>query len=56
MDIAAVMPSTAERALSRRNSRKMRTCEVPVLFESTLGAGLLGAYVQARGLLPASTL
>jgi PmbA protein len=37
----------AERALSRLNARKIKTCEVPVLFESTLAAGLLGAYVQA---------
>ncbi len=37
----------AERALARLNGRKVPTCEVPVLFESTLAAGLLGAYVQA---------
>ena len=37
----------AERALSRLQSRKIATCEVPVLFESTVAAGLLGAYVQA---------
>ncbi len=37
----------AERALSRLKSRKIGTREVPVLFESTLAAGLLGAYVQA---------
>jgi PmbA protein len=37
----------AERALSRLNSRKIKTCEVPVLFESTVAAGLLGGYVQA---------
>ncbi len=37
----------AERALSRLKSRKIKTCEVPILFESTLAAGLLGAYVQA---------
>jgi PmbA protein len=37
----------AERALSRLNSRKIATCEVPVLYESTVAAGLLGAYVQA---------
>ena len=37
----------AERALSRLASRKIATCEVPVLFESTLAAGLLGAFVQA---------
>lgn len=36
----------AERALSRLKSRKIATCEVPVLFESTVAAGLLGAYVQ----------
>ena len=37
----------AERALSRLASRKIATCEVPVLFESSLAAGLLGAFVQA---------
>ncbi|HRP27787.1 MAG TPA: metalloprotease PmbA [Burkholderiaceae bacterium] len=37
----------AERALSRLRSRKIATCEVPVLFESSLASGLLGAYVQA---------
>jgi len=37
----------AERALSRLKGRKIPTCEVPVLFENTLAAGLLGAYVQA---------
>jgi PmbA protein len=36
----------AERALSRLKSRKIATCEVPVLFESTTAAGLLGAFVQ----------
>ena len=37
----------AERALSRLSSRQVPTCEVPVLFESTLAAGLLGTFVQA---------
>jgi PmbA protein len=37
----------AERALSRLHARKIKTCEVPVLFESTMAAGLLGAYAQA---------
>mgnify|MGYP002775387874 CR=1 FL=1 len=37
----------AERALSRLNARKIATTECPVLFESPLAAGLLGAYVQA---------
>lgn len=43
----AVGRYAAERALSRLNARKIPTCEVPVLFESPLAAGLLGAYVQA---------
>jgi PmbA protein len=43
----AVGRYAAERALSRLASRKIRTCEVPVLFESSLASGLLGAYVQA---------
>ena len=43
----AVGRYAAERALSRLNSRRLSTREVPVLFEATLAAGLLGAYVQA---------
>jgi PmbA protein len=42
----AVGRYAAERALSRLNSRKVPTCEVPILFESSLAAGLLGAFVQ----------
>ncbi len=37
----------AERALSRLHARKIATTQVPVLFESPLAAGLLGAFVQA---------
>ncbi|MCV2361039.1 metalloprotease PmbA [Paucibacter sp. TC2R-5] len=37
----------AERALSRLKSRRVATAEVPVLFEPTVAAGLLGAVVQA---------
>ena len=37
----------AQRALSRLGSRKIATTECPVLFESPLAAGLLGAFVQA---------
>src|SRR5574344_1988408 len=37
----------SERALSRLGSRKIATTECPVLFESTLAAGLLGSFVQA---------
>jgi PmbA protein len=37
----------AERSLSRLKSRKIKTRECPVLFESPLAAGLLGGFVQA---------
>jgi PmbA protein len=37
----------AERALARLGSRRVATAQVPVLFESTVAAGLLGAFVQA---------
>ena len=37
----------SERALARLNSRRVPTAQVPVLFESTVAAGLLGAFVQA---------
>jgi PmbA protein len=37
----------AERTLARLNGRKIATTECPVLFESPMAAGLLGAYVQA---------
>ncbi|MBK6008177.1 metalloprotease PmbA [Ramlibacter ginsenosidimutans] len=43
----AVGRYAAERALARLKSRKIATRECPVLFESPLAAGLLGAYVQA---------
>ena len=37
----------AERALSRLHARKIATTTCPVLFESPLAAGLVGALVQA---------
>jgi PmbA protein len=43
----AVGRYAAERALSRLKSTRMPTCEVPVLFEAPVAAGLLGALVQA---------
>jgi PmbA protein len=43
----AVGRYAAERALARLGGRKIATTECPVLFESPLAAGLLGAYVQA---------
>ncbi|WP_295855864.1 metalloprotease PmbA [uncultured Xylophilus sp.] len=43
----AVGRYAAERALSRLHARKIPTVECPVLFESPLAAGLLGAFTQA---------
>ena len=43
----AVGRYAAERALSRLGSRKIATTECPVLFESTVAAGLMGGFVQA---------
>ena len=37
----------ARRALSRLKSRKIKTCEVPVLFEAPLAATLIGNYVHS---------
>ncbi len=46
-DPEAVGRYAAHRALARLKSQRVATGEVPVLFESTAAAGLLGAYVQA---------
>ena len=43
----AVGRYAAERTLARLDARKIATTECPVLFESPMAAGLLGAYVQA---------
>jgi len=43
----AVGRYAAQRALARLGSRKIPTTQCPVLFESSLAAGLLGGFVQA---------
>jgi len=43
----AVGRYAAERALARLGSRRVPTAEVPVLFENSVAAGLLGSFVQA---------
>lgn len=43
----AVGRYAALRTLARLKARRVPTGQVPVLFESTMAAGLLGAYVQA---------
>ncbi|WP_205230146.1 metalloprotease PmbA [Azospira oryzae] len=37
----------ARRALSRLGGRKVKTCEVPVIFEAPIASGLLGNFVYA---------
>lgn len=36
-----------ERTLRRLNSRKIKTCQVPVLFEATLASGLISSLISA---------
>ena len=46
-DPEAVGDYAARRALSRLDARKIKTCEVPILFEAPLAAGLIGGFVHA---------
>jgi len=46
-DVEAVGDYAARRALARLGSRKLPTCEAPVLFEAPLASGLLGHFVSA---------
>jgi PmbA protein len=43
----AIGDYAARRALSRLKARKVKTCQVPVLFEAPLAAGLIGGFVHA---------
>ena len=43
----AIGDYAARRALSRLKARKVKTCQVPVLFEAPLAAGLIGSFVHA---------
>ncbi len=44
---AVVGRKAAERAVARLGGRRIKTSEVPVLFEAPLAAGLLGSFVHA---------
>lgn len=52
-DAAELMPAAdigrlaGERALARLGAKKIRTCEVPVIFEAQLAVALIGNFVQA---------
>lgn len=43
----AIGDYAARRALSRLGARKIRTCQVPVLFEAPLAAALIGSFVHS---------
>ncbi len=43
----AIGDYAARRALSRMGSRKIKTCQVPVLFEAPLAAALIGSFVHS---------
>ena len=43
----AIGDYAARRALSRLGSRKIRTCQVPVLFEAPLASALIGSFVHS---------
>ena len=47
MSVESIGRKAAERAVARLGARQVDTCEVPVLFEAPLAAGLIGSFVSA---------
>jgi PmbA protein len=47
MAAEAIGRKAAERAVARLGARQVDTCEVPVIFEAPLAAGLIGSFVNA---------
>ncbi|NMF90161.1 metalloprotease PmbA [Aromatoleum petrolei] len=47
MSPESVGQRAAERALARLGAKKIKTCEVPVLFDATLAVSLIGNFVYA---------
>src|SRR5574337_21147 len=47
MAAEAIGATAARRAVARLKGRKIKTCEVPVIFEAPLAPGLIGTFVQA---------
>ena len=43
----AIGDYAARRALARQGARKIKTCQVPVLFEAPIAAALIGSFVHA---------
>lgn len=46
-NIQDIADEAAEKTLSRLNSRKINTCQVPVIFDKNVAGGLLGHFVMA---------
>ncbi|KAF7598883.1 MAG: metalloprotease PmbA [Candidatus Dactylopiibacterium carminicum] len=46
-DPATIGDYAARRALARLDSRRLSTCELPVIFEAPQACGLLGHFIQA---------
>lgn len=44
---ARVGQRAAERTLRRLNARKIKTCEVPVIFAAEIAGGLMGSFIAA---------
>jgi len=47
MSAAEVGRRAGERTVRRLDGRKVKTCQVPVLFEAPIAAGLIGSFVSA---------
>jgi PmbA protein len=47
MGAEAVGKTAARRAIARLKGRKIKTCEVPVIFEAPLAPSLIGSFVHA---------
>ncbi|MFW9609368.1 MAG: metalloprotease PmbA [Aquaspirillum sp.] len=45
--VAQIGRRAAERSLRRLGAKRVKTCQVPVLFEPALAAGLVGSFVAA---------
>jgi PmbA protein len=47
MPVSAIGKKAGERTIRRLNTRKIKTCQVPVLFEATLASGLISSLISA---------
>jgi len=47
MSASAIGKKAGERTIRRLNTRKIKTCQVPVLFEASLASGLISSLISA---------